>query len=87
MNHDLNNFVGVLAQVKTVPKSGYNEEDYINDALSTYHSDHGKPFRFLRPWERVKDDPKWKADGGWLHSLCSFKFAIASRLLKNVKQQ
>ena len=66
MNHDINKFVGCLAQVKAVQKSGYIEEDYITDALSTYRADQGKSFRFLRAWERVKDDPKWKADGGLL---------------------
>ena len=66
MNHDINKFVGCLAQVKAISKSGYNEEDYITDALSTYRADQGKPFRFLRAWERVKDEPKWKADGGLL---------------------
>jgi len=66
MNHDINKFVGCLAQVKAVSKSGYGEEDYITDALATYRADRGKPFRFLRAWECVKDDPKWKADGGLL---------------------
>mmetsp|Transcript_8330 Transcript_8330/g.12116 ORF Transcript_8330/g.12116 Transcript_8330/m.12116 type:complete len:133 (+) Transcript_8330:44-442(+) len=56
MNHDLNKFAGVLSQVKAVPKSGYNEEDYLTDAMATYRTDSGKPFRFLRAWERVKDD-------------------------------
>jgi hypothetical protein len=44
MNHDINKFVGCLTQVKAIPKSGYNEDDYIADALSTYRADHGKAF-------------------------------------------
>jgi hypothetical protein len=62
----VNKFVGCLAQVKAASKSGYCKEDYITDALLTYRADYGKPFCFLRAWERVKGDPKWKADGGLL---------------------
>jgi len=50
MNQDINKFVGCLAQVKAVQKSGYNAEDYITDALSTYRADQGKSFRFLCAW-------------------------------------
>jgi len=87
MNHDINKFVGCLAQVKAVPKSGYNEEDYVADALSTYRADHGKPFRFLRAWERVKDDPKWKADGGLLRDKKTVKKAEAGKQAKKARKE
>jgi len=87
MNHDINKFVGCLAQVKAVPKSGYNEEDYITDALSTYRADHGKPFRFLRAWERVKDDPKKKADGGLLRDKKAVKKAEAGKQAKKARKE
>ena len=57
MNHDFNKFAGCLAHVKALPKSGYSEEVYKNDALATYRSDGGRPFRFLRAFECVRNNP------------------------------
>ena len=79
MNHDFNKFAGCLAHVKAVQKSGYSEEDYENDALATYRSDGGKPFRFLRAFERVRNNPKWKAEGGLLRDKKSVKKAEAGK--------
>ena len=75
MNHDFNKFAGCLAHVKAPPKSGYSEEDYENDALAGYRSDGRKPFRFLRAFERVRNNPKWKAEGGLLRDKKSVKKA------------
>ena len=86
MNHDLNKFAGVLSQVKAVQKSGYNEEGYVADALATFRTDLGKPFRFLRAFERVKDDPKWKTDGGLLRDKKSVKKAEAGKQAKRARK-
>ena len=77
----------MLSQVKAVPKSGYNEEDYLTDAMATYRTDSGKPFRFLRAWERVKDDPKWKADGGLLRDTKTVKRAEAGKQAKKAHKE
>ena len=86
MNHDLNKFAGVLSQVKAVLKSGYNEEDYLTDAMATYRTDSGKPFRFLRAFERVKDDPKWKTDGGLMRDKKAVKKAEAGKQAKRARK-
>ena len=79
MSHDFNTYAGCLVHVKAIPKSGYSEEDYKNDVLSTYRSDGGKPFRFLRAFEHVWDNPKWKAEGGLLRDKKSVKKAEAGK--------
>jgi hypothetical protein len=74
-------------QVKAIPKSGYNEDDYIADALSTYRADHGKAFQFRRAWEHVKDDPKGKADGGLLRDKKPVKRSESGKQAKKARKE
>ena len=42
-----------------MPRSGYNEEKYVEDALKLYMDEMSEDFPFLSIWNYLKDKPKW----------------------------
>ena len=42
-----------------MPRSGYNEEKYVEDAPKLYKDEMSEDFPFLSIWHYLKDKPKW----------------------------
>jgi hypothetical protein len=42
-----------------VPRSGYNEENYVEETLKLYKDEMSEDFPFLSVWNYLKDKPKW----------------------------
>ena len=63
INKNSTKFNGIYVQIKRVPRSGYNEEKYIQDALALYNDEEKENFPFLACWHYLKDKPKWLVNG------------------------
>ena len=64
MQHDMKKFHGLYESLKRNIKSGYNEQQYRDLALSKWpalQDSKGKAFQFETCWLLVKDSPRWKA--------------------------
>ena len=51
VNKKVTKFNGTYIQIKRVPRSGYNEEKYLEDALALYQEEEKERFPFLSCWE------------------------------------
>ena len=47
INRDVNKFVGILTQLRSQPKSGWVESDYLKQAMSVFHSEQAGVFRYM----------------------------------------
>lgn len=57
-------FVSVLKRVKSVYHSGWNEDNYMTEALNRFRiQNKGADFKFLKCWEILRDSPKFKPPG------------------------
>ena len=70
INQDVTKFCGLFAQVTSVPKSGWTEDKYMEEAIKIFNLEGkgkriGKELIFEGCWHILKEAPKWK--GG-----CSF---------------
>ena len=63
INKKVTKFNGTYLQIKRVPRSGYNEEKYLEDTLALYLDEEKERFPFLSCWEYLKDQPKWLHNG------------------------
>ena len=63
INKKTTKFNGIYTQIKRVPRSGYNEERYVQDALALYSDEEKEMFAFLGCWHYLKDKPKWLVNG------------------------
>jgi len=66
LNRLINKFIGVYAQLTQVPKSGWNQEMYYDEAAKVYQVEVGKAFAHKQLWLLVKDHPKWNSNKGKL---------------------
>ena len=55
-------FASIYRRVCTTVKSGWNDDDYVKEALARYRVVHGKnrDFSFLPCWKTLKDEPKFQ---------------------------
>ena len=77
INQDVTKFCGLFAQVTSVPKSGWTEDKYIEEAMELFKLEGkgerlGKEFIFEGCWHFLKGSPEVE---GWLR-LCSGSFKI-----------
>mmetsp|Transcript_8329 Transcript_8329/g.12114 ORF Transcript_8329/g.12114 Transcript_8329/m.12114 type:complete len:372 (+) Transcript_8329:91-1206(+) len=63
INKKSTKFNGIYTQIKRVPRSGYNDEKYIQDALALYNDEEKESFPFLACWHYLKEKPKWLLNG------------------------
>ena len=63
INKKSTKFNGIYVQIKRVPRSGYNEEKYIQDALALYNDEEKENFPFLACWHYLKEKSKWLLNG------------------------
>jgi len=63
INKKTTKFNGIYTQITRVPRSGYNEEKYIQDALALYNDEEKESFPFLACWHYLKGKPKWLLNG------------------------
>ena len=59
INKKATKFNGTYLQIKRVPRSGFNEDKYIEEALKLYKEEMSEDFPFLSIWHYLKDKPKW----------------------------
>jgi hypothetical protein len=64
-------FNGVFTQVTRTPKSGWNEEKYLECAFAFYLEEMKEKFNFHSCWLLVKDQPKWSIGEGSIRKLIS----------------
>ena len=76
MNQEVAKFCGLFAQVTSVPKSGWTEDKYIEEAMELFKLEGkgkrlGKEFIFEGCWHILKEAPKWKGGCGYVrdHSI------------------
>jgi hypothetical protein len=64
INKDATKFNGIMRQVSNVPRSGWNEDKYQEEATKLFLEETGEEFLFLSCWMYLKDRPKWKISAG-----------------------
>ena len=57
----INDFNGFWSTVNKVHKSGYLDDQLMDEAQKLYERKHGKPFALVHWWRKLKDEPKWCA--------------------------
>ena len=62
INKMVTKFNGNYLQIKRVPRSGFNEEKYLEDALLLYQDEEKERFPFLLCWSYLKEQAKWVAN-------------------------
>ena len=72
INREVTKFCGIHAQVKSVAKSGWNDDNYYDEAEKLYVAESkakSKPtkFAFKVCWEVLKVAPKWTVNCGYIH--------------------
>jgi hypothetical protein len=65
MNRSVQKFNGLYNALRAVPKSGWNDERYYEEAAKTYHEEQKAAFAHKRVWERLRKEPKWKSQNGY----------------------
>ena len=59
INHSCTKFNGVFVQVKRTLRSGWVEQNYLDEAQDIYKEEVGEPFSFYACWLYLKNHPKW----------------------------
>jgi hypothetical protein len=59
INKRTSKFNGTVLQIKRVPRSGWNEDKYIEEALQLYKDEMSEDFTHMAVWNYLKDKPKW----------------------------
>lgn len=59
LNHNCTKFNGIYMQLKRLQKSGFTEDDYVNEAKKLYQSEVHSVFNSIGCWMIIKDHPKW----------------------------
>ena len=59
VNKKTSKFNGTYLQIKRVPRSGWNEDKYIEEALQLYKDEMLEDFTNMAVWNYLKDKPKW----------------------------
>ncbi|CAL5003063.1 unnamed protein product [Urochloa decumbens] len=55
----INEFNGYWTSVCKVNKSGYSDDQLMDEAQQMYQKRHGKPFSLVHWWRILKSEPKW----------------------------
>ncbi|CAN6216144.1 unnamed protein product [Urochloa humidicola] len=55
----INEFNGYWTSVCKLNKSGYSDDQLMDEAQQMYQKKHGKPFSLVHWWRILKSEPKW----------------------------
>jgi hypothetical protein len=64
INKKCTKFNGIMTQTRNVTRSGYTEDNYVEDALKVFKHEMGEEFNFLSCWQYLKEKPKWTINSG-----------------------
>lgn len=85
LNRLINKFVGIYMQLTQLPKSGWNQEMYYDEAAKVYQVEVGKAFAHKQLWLLVKDHPKWSSNKGKLRDEAIIAAAVEGKKKKKQK--
>jgi hypothetical protein len=66
INKDATKFNGIFTQLKMLPRSGWNQANYEEEALKLYKEEVKEDFKFLHCWVYLKEKPKWVNTSGFI---------------------
>ena len=73
INKDATKFNGIFAQLKSIPRSGWNQAKYEEEALKLYKEEVKEDFKFLPCWVYLKEKPKWVNTSGFIRPVAAKK--------------
>jgi hypothetical protein len=66
INKDATKVNGILTQLKSIPRSGWNQAKYKEEALKLYKKEVKEDLKFLHCWVYLKDKTKWVNTSGFI---------------------
>ncbi|KAL6882030.1 hypothetical protein ACP4OV_011502 [Aristida adscensionis] len=59
LSRTINEFNGYWASVCKINKSGYSDDQIMEEAQQMYKNKHSKPFQLVHWWKILRNEPKW----------------------------
>jgi hypothetical protein len=67
INKDATKLNGIFTQLKSIPRSDWNQAKYEEEALKLYKEEVKEDFKSLHCWVYLKEKPKWVNTSGFVH--------------------